>query len=165
VTVRHALAAVVLALLAPAGAAAAVVPGSTTPTSSSPSIALSNARAGAHPDAVTIAVQYAMQCGYPGPGPITVTFPVAMHLPKTISPGAVLVSGAAATSVKVSGRQVIVGLAPPPHLMCDVMAVGTLKLQFTPAAQLGNPTVPGTYTVAIAKGTAVWHAAVHISPR
>jgi hypothetical protein len=99
-----------------------------------------------------------MQCGYPGPGPINVRFPVAEHVPRAVAATAVLVDGKPAVGVRVSGQTVSVALAPPPQVMCMVIAPGRLTIGFTRAAGLGNPSRPGSYTVAATRGTTTFSA-------
>jgi hypothetical protein len=106
-----------------------------------------------------------MQCGYPGPGPVTVRFPAQEYLPQAISSAAVLVDGKPAAGVRVSGRTVVVGLAPPPQVMCTVIAPGRLAIDFTRAAGLGNPSRPGTYRLGVSRGATVLSAPLTIHAR
>jgi hypothetical protein len=99
-----------------------------------------------------------MQCGYPGPGPVVVRLPAAAHVPPTIPRAAVLVDGRPATGVQVGGRTVGVGLPPRPQVMCDVIGPGKLTIEFTPAAGLGNPARPGTYSITARRGTSAFSA-------
>jgi len=114
---------------------------------SSATVALSSYVAGARPVALTLRLDYPMQCGSPGPGPATVTLPAAMTVPPTIKAAAVLVDGKPAETVARSGRQILVGLPSKPGIMCDVIAPGTLTIRFTAAVRLGNPSAAGTYFV------------------
>ena len=133
-----------LALAAPAGAQG--------PLPHSAKLELSSSHVGAQPVEVTVQLGYDMQCGYPGPGPVLLTFPAAEHVPATIPTGAVLVDGKMARAVHVAGQTVSVGLAPPPQVMCDVIGPGRLTLELKRAAGLGNPGRAGSYLLRAAKG-------------
>lgn len=152
--------AVVAVVFGTSGALAVVAPGLVHTAT----VMLSSARAGAEPVALTLELGYEMQCGYPGPGPVVITFPVAERVPAVLSRAEVLVGGHPAVSVGVSGHSVSVGLAPEPRVMCDVIGPGRLTVQFTSAAGLGNPSRPGSYTVEAARGSAFFSAAFTIRP-
>lgn len=137
-------------LVAPAGA----LPG---PLQSS-SVSVSSLVAGMRPVTLTLTLQYDMQCGYPGPGPVVVTLPRGEAIPATLAASAVLVDGHRATSVSLSGRTVSVGLAPEPPIMCDVIGPGRLVIAFTRSAGLGNPARKGGYTVLATRGAASFGA-------
>jgi hypothetical protein len=108
---------------------------------------ISSQRAGRRPVTLTLKLGYEMQCGYPGPGPVVVTFPVAWRLPAKLGATPVLVDGKAAVSASLSGHTVKVGLAPPPQIMCDVIGPGTLTIQFTRGDDIGSPLKAGTSVV------------------
>jgi len=135
---------------------AALPPPAVAQTSASVSVAPNLARA--QPVSVTLVLHYDMQCGYPGPGPIGVTFPAQVRLPSRIARTAVRVDGHAAPAVAVSGRSVRVGLAPPPQIMCDEISEGELTIVFTRAAGLGNPLHAGAYTLAASRGPSTFSA-------
>lgn len=137
-------------LTTPAGA----LPG---PVQSS-SMTLSSLATGTRPVALTLTLQYEMQCGYPGPGPVVVTLPRGEAVPVTLAASAVLVDGHHATSVSLSGRAVSVGLAPEPQIMCDVIGPGRLVIAFTRSAGLGNPMHKGSYAVLATRGSASFSA-------
>jgi hypothetical protein len=124
----------------------------------SAAISLSSALAGARPVALTLTLTYEMQCGYPGPGPVTIIFPRQERLPGTIAPQQVLVDGHPARTALVSGHVVSVGLAPPPPIMCDVIGPGHLTIRFSRAARLGNPLRAGSYTLTVSNDTARFSA-------
>jgi hypothetical protein len=88
-----------------------------------------------------------MTCGQPGPGPVVVTLPAAMHVPRAIAAAAVLVQAKPARSVSVAGHAVTVALPKPPQVTCMSIGPGVLRLAFTAAAGLRNPAAAGTYTV------------------
>ena len=114
---------------------------------------ISSQRAGTRPVTLTLKLGYEMQCGYPGPGPVVVTFPAAWRLPAKFGMTPVLVDGKAAVSASLSGHSVKVGLAPEPKIMCDVIGPGTLTIQFTRGDDIGAPLSAGTSVVtAQAKG-------------
>ena len=114
---------------------------------------LSSSVAGARPVALTLRLGYPMQCGSPGAGPVTISLPAAMTVPAQVAQAAVLVDGKRAYSVGRSGRKILVGLAPQPGIMCDVIAPGTLTIRLTAAARLGNPAAVGTYVVRAVVGS------------
>jgi len=145
--------AVVAALLA---AGAARTGGAVLPQSAS--VTLSSAQAGARPVVLTLVLGYEMQCGYPGPGPVTIDLPAAERVPAQLAPSQVLVDGKPAPSVAIAGHAVSVGLAPPPQVMCDVIGPGKLTIEFGRAAGLGNPSRPGVYTLEAARGSAAFTA-------
>jgi hypothetical protein len=111
------------------------------------SVTLSTSQAGAHGVRITLQLRYEMQCGHPGPGPLVITFPSTERLPSQLAAGSVLVDGHPATRAERSGRVVSVALPVEHGPLCDVIAPGTLKIVFTPAAGIGNPTVAGTYSL------------------
>jgi hypothetical protein len=88
-------------------------------------------------------LRYQMQCGYPGVGPLVVSFPRAVRLPKRFAAGAVRLSGKAIAATK-AGRRVTVTIAPPGQL-CGLIGPGSLKLVFTRKANLVNPKRAGSY--------------------
>jgi hypothetical protein len=108
---------------------------------------ISSQRAGARPVTLTLKLGYEMQCGYPGPGPVVVTFPTGWRLPAKLGTTPVLVDGKAAVSASISGHSVKVGLAPEPTIMCDVIGPGTLTIQFTRGDDIGGPLTAGTSVV------------------
>jgi len=120
-----------------------------TPTAFGMTVTASSAAAGAQDVQLTVTLRYAMQCSYPGAGPLVVTFPDAMSLPTAFANGSVRLSGRA-VEAKVSDRKVTVTVPVHRGLMCDVMGPGRLVLTFTHAAKLANPASPGTYRFAAA---------------
>jgi hypothetical protein len=110
-------------------------------------VTVSTHHAGARPVTVELVLRYEMQCGWPGPGTLTIRFPSAVVLPKSLSESAVLVDARPATSVQMKGHVVTLGLPKRPRIMCDVIGPGTLKVVFTRAANLGNPKATGRYEV------------------
>jgi hypothetical protein len=90
---------------------------------------------------------YEMQCGYPGPGPVVVTFPAPWRVPAKLGATPVLVNGKPPISASISGHRITIGLPPMPHIMCDVIGPGTLTIQFTRTASLGSPLKPGASVV------------------
>jgi hypothetical protein len=110
------------------------------------SVTLSTAHAGARPVVVTLRARYEMQCGWPGPGSLTLRFPAGM-LPGRIVPAAVLVNGRPATAVTSSSsrRELAVALPARPQILCDAIGPGALTVVFTRAARVGNPVAAGSY--------------------
>lgn len=93
---------------------------------------------------LTLTLRYEMQCGYPGAGPVAVTFPVALRLPQHFAAGAVRLAGKPVVA-KVDGQRVTVTVAPHKGTLCDVMMPGALRLIFTQAARLASPARAGNY--------------------
>jgi hypothetical protein len=110
--------------------------------------------AGAHRVRLTIALTYEMQCGYPGAGPIVVTFPSAAKLPAEFAPGSVKLSGKAVAAT-INGRKVSVTVPPHNGVLCGTIGPGRVTIAFTRAAKVGNPAHAGSYrfTAAHAKRT------------
>jgi len=144
------------------GVAAAAVTSTPPP---SVTLVLSTNRAGARPVAITLRLRYDMQCGWPGPGPVTIQLPTTMSIPPAIPPSALLVDGKPAKHVGHSGHRVVLGLPPRPQILCDAIAPGTLTITFTRAADLGNPTTPGTCRLHVTIGSLTLLATLTIHPR
>jgi hypothetical protein len=100
--------------------------------------------AGAHAVRLTMTLRYEMQCGYPGVGPLVVTFPSALKLPQRFASSAVKLNGKP-IAAKVKGRHVTVTIAPHKGVLCSLMGPGSVTLVFTPAAKLTNPARAGSY--------------------
>jgi hypothetical protein len=111
-------------------------------------VALSSARAGAHPVVVTARLHYEMQCGWPGPGSLVFRFPAGV-LPTRLAAGSVLVNGkpAVATRAAATPRDVSVGLPARPQIMCDAIGPGTVTVVFTRSARIRNPKLAGSYVL------------------
>lgn len=105
--------------------------------------------AGAHRVRLTVTLTYEMQCGYPGAGPLVVTFPSAMRPPRRFAAGSVKLAGKA-IAAKVKGRRVTVTVAPHDGVLCGTIGPGRVALTFTRAARLANPAHAGSYTFAAA---------------
>ena len=132
------------------------------PPQQSAVVAASPSGAGVRPAALTLRLSYAMQCGYPGPGPVAVRLPAAERVPASIPRPAVLVDGKAPSAVRVAGHVVTVALPPRPQVMCDSIGPGTLTIAFTRAAGLGNPARAGSYTVEATRQAATFAARLAI---
>jgi hypothetical protein len=100
--------------------------------------------AGADGVRLDLTLHYFMQCGYAGAGPLVVTFPKGLKLPKQFPTGAITLAGKPVTA-NVAGRRVTVTVAPHKGMLCDVMGRGSLTLAFGRAANLTNPVHPGSY--------------------
>jgi len=139
--------------------------GSSRPTgfASSMTVAASPRVAHAHGIRLTLMLRYVMQCGYPGAGPLVVTFPRALKLPPQFPTGAVQLAGKSVVA-SVKGRHVTVKVAPHKGLMCDVMGPGSLTLAFTRAAGLANPAHPGSYRFSATHGKRGFTAKLAIKP-
>jgi len=137
--------------LAVASALAALAVGAAVPAAAQegppPTVAAVPARAGARPVALTLKLHYEMVCGRPGKGPLVVTLPRGLRVPRTIGRTAVVLQGKPPASVHVAGRVVTVGVPVPTGISCYSITMGTLTTTFTRAARLGAPTQAGTYPV------------------
>ncbi len=152
------------ALVAVAIAAGVVAVSATAgPGESTASETISSTRAGTRPVTLTLKLGYEMRCGYPGPGPVLVTFPATWRLPAKLGATPVLVNGKSAVSASVSGHTVRVGLAPPPQIMCDVIGPGTLTVQFTRGADIGAPLRAGSSVVTVENHGATSHVSFAIA--
>lgn len=97
-----------------------------------------------HDVRLTLTFRYEMQCGYPGAGPLAVTFPSAVKLPKRFAADVVRLSKKS-IAVRVSGRTVTMTVPPHEGPLCNVIGPGSLALVFTRAAKLANPPHAGSY--------------------
>jgi hypothetical protein len=131
-------------LVATASAAGASPP---VTGSDSMTVTASSHSAGAHHVRLAMTLRYRMQCNYPGAGPLVVTFPKALKVPKQLAGGAVQLAGKPIAAT-VEGRQVTVAIKPPSGVLCGMVGPGLLKLVFTRKANLANPTRPGSYRFA-----------------
>ena len=100
--------------------------------------------AGARGVRLALTLQYVMRCSNPGPGPLVVSFPAAMKLPKHFAPGAVKLAGKP-VAADVDRHQLTVTVARYRGIMCDMMGVGSVTLSFARSAKLANPAQPGSY--------------------
>lgn len=107
-------------------------------------VAASPHSAAAHRVRISLILRYEMQCGYPGAGPLVVTFPSAVQLPKRFGAHAVKLAGKP-VAAKRRGRRVTVTVPPPKGVLCGMVGPGTVKLVFTRKAKLTNPARPGSY--------------------
>ena len=108
-------------------------------------------------------MRYEMHCGYPGAGPLVVTFPRAVKLPQRLADGAVRLAGKPVVAT-VDGRHVTVSVAPHRGVLCNLMGPGSLKLVFTPAAGLANPARAGSYSFQATHGGRAFTARLRIKP-
>jgi hypothetical protein len=103
--------------------------------------------------ALTVQMNYEMQCGNPGAGPVVVKLPTAMTIPSSLGPGSVLVNGAPAASVKLRGSTLTVGIPQKTGgITCDVISVGKLVVVIPRRAGLRNPKANGIYTFRVVVG-------------
>jgi hypothetical protein len=153
-----------VSVLAAALTAHASQPPQAAPVSPAPvaSASLSSSRAAAHPVALTLTFSSVLRCGRPSAS-FTVTLPGAARIPASIARTAVLVAGKPAGAVHVSGRKVAITTAPAPHVLCDVIALGTVQIELGRAAGLGNPQQPGTYMVVVRGAGTLFSAQLHIT--
>lgn len=111
---------------------------------------------------VTLRATYVMQCGWPGPQ-VRVVFPSAERVPARIPRGSVLVDGKAPASLTRTGSAVSLRIARPSGVMCDAMGPGTVRIEFTRSAHIGNPARAGRYVMRVAHGRSVAHATFTVS--
>lgn len=102
----------------------------------------------ARPVRLALTLRYKMQCGYPGAGPLIVTFPSALKLPQRLA------ADAAELAVKpivamVKGRRVTVAIPPHKGVLCGVVGPGSVTVTFTRAAKLANPARAGSYNFSV----------------
>jgi hypothetical protein len=135
---------------------------SPSPFASSASLTVSNNRAGDRPVSMTLKLHYEMQCGSPGPGALVVTLPSSEQVPAHFSTSAALLDGKH-VAIRIASGKLRVSVPPPPRVMCDVIGPGTLTLQLTKAANLGNPAQPGSYVVVARKSSRTFEATLHIT--
>ena len=121
-------------------------------------------RSGARPVALTLVLTYEMQCGYPGPGPLTIDLPSEERVPGALVRSQVLVDGQPARSVSISGHAVTIGLAAPPRIMCMVIGMGRLTILLTRASGLGNPVRAGSYAITATRASSEFSASFAIRP-
>ena len=124
---------------------------------------LSSTTAGAKPVALTVTVHYEMICGQPGPGTAVVTLPTAASVPSSIAASSVLVNGRTAPAVAVKGHDIAVTLPTHRGVTCLVVGPGTLRLDLTRAAGIGNPRAAGTYMIHVRRNSLAFAAPVRIS--
>lgn len=125
------------------------------------SIALSSDHVAATPVAITLKLRYEMQCGWPGPGPLVVTFPTAERLPGKIAPGVVQLNGRPAKANR-SGHAVAVAVPPRGEVTCMVIGPGTATIEFKLAAGIGNPRTRGVYPISVQRGKLVLRTSFRI---
>jgi hypothetical protein len=113
-------------------------------------VSLSSHVAGTSPVALTLSATASLQCGWPGPE-LGVVFPSAERLPNTIPRPAVMVDGKQPAAVTRSGRTVTLSV-PRPQVLCDAIGPAPVRITFTRAAGLGNPTRAGTYSITVEHG-------------
>ena len=119
--------------------------------------------AGAHGVRLTLILHYYMQCGYAGAGPVAVTFPTALKLPKQFATGAVTLAGKS-VNASVDGHQVTVNVPRHKGQLCDLMGRGSLTLSFARAAKLANPAHAGSYRFKATHGQRAFAAELAIKP-
>lgn len=117
----------------------------------------------AHAVRVTVTLRYEMQCNYPGAGPLAVTFPAAMKLPRRIAAGAVRLRGKRIAAT-VDGRHVTVTIPPHRGSLCNVLAPGSVTLTFTRGAKLANPARAGSYGFRAKHAGRAFAAKLRIAP-
>jgi hypothetical protein len=137
-----AIAVVFVALLVAASAAGAS--SKPRPAATSMTVTATPHAAGAHRIRLTLTLHYEMQCNYPGAGPVVVTFPKLVRLPHPLAAGSVRLAGKA-TAAKTDGHRLTVTVPPHKGMFCNLMAPGSLKLLFMPAAGIAGPAHAGTY--------------------
>ncbi len=126
-------------------------------------VAASPHAAGAHAVRLTVTLRYVMQCGYPGVGPLVVSFPSAFKLPRRFASRTVKLDGKP-VAAKIKGRRVTVNVPPPNGVLCNLMGPGSVTLAFTRAAKLANPAQAGSYGFKATHGKRTFTAKLAIKP-
>jgi hypothetical protein len=116
------------------------------------SVAISPHTAAAPRALITLSASYEMQCGWPGPGPLSVRFPAGMVLPARFAAGSAIVNGRPVTPSRTKGV-VAVPLPKRPQIMCDAIGPGRLTVTFTRGARIGTPKATGSYVVRATHGS------------
>jgi hypothetical protein len=143
---RLTVAAATACLVTAAGTAQAALP------APSASVADSSHKPGAAA-ALTIVMNYEMQCGNPGAGPLLLKLPAAMTIPASLGPSRVLLNGSPAASVKTQASTLTIGIPQKTGgVTCDVIGPGKLTVVIPKTAGLRNPKANGTYTFRVAIG-------------
>ena len=117
----------------------------------------------AHAVRLELILRYEMQCGYPGRGPLVVTFPAAVKLPQRFAVGAVRLAGKP-ISAEVKGRRLTVTVPPHKGVLCSLIGLGSVTLGFTRAAKLTNPARAGSYSFKATHAKHVFAAKLRITP-
>jgi hypothetical protein len=150
-----------LAVLVPAAAAVNPGPpplpisGSAPPTlPQGVTATLSTNDPGAKPVMVTLVLPASLICGRPL-GTTSVTLPSAADVPASIGAGDVTVNTLPVKKVAISGSTVTFGTPVQKGVMCHSITQGVMRIVFTRAAGLGNPSRAGTFAVAVKHGAAV----------
>jgi hypothetical protein len=155
--------AVVLASLVLAPATVALAASPSGPGNATASVAVSSARAGARPVALTVSLRTELQCGRLRGPSVALRLPPQARVPRTIGPSAVLVGGSAAAAVRVTGNTLSINLPRPTGMMCDSITMGVARIVVTRAANVGNPSAPGRYRVSVLQGATAATAPLAIS--
>lgn len=151
-----------LAVLVPAALAANPGPpplpisGSAPPLPQGVTATLSTNDPGAKPVVVTLVLPASLICGRPL-GATSVTLPAAADVPVTIGAGDVTVNTLPVKKVSISGSTITFGAPPQKGVMCHSITQGLMRIVFTRAAGLGNPSRAGTFAVSVKHGAAVQH--------
>jgi len=111
--------------------------------------ALSSPKAGAKPVSLVVSLHTELQCGKLRAGLLALTFPSGFALPATVGPSAVLVDGVKPSKVTLTGRTLSITMPVRTGVICMVIGPGTAKILVTKAAQLGNPSAAGVYTLGV----------------
>jgi|tagenome__1003787_1003787.scaffolds.fasta_scaffold20881429_2 hypothetical protein len=137
-------AAVVFVALAVAASSASARPTRRAVDVQSLTVVASPNAPGAHRIRLKLIFRYEMRCNYPGVGPLVVTFPSALGLPKRFGAHSVKLAGKPVVA-KRKGRRVTVTVPPPSGVLCGIVGPGSVKLVFTRKARLASPTRAGSY--------------------
>ena len=126
-------------------------------------IADSSRAAGAHRVRLAVTLRYRMQCGYPGPGPLVVTFPSAVKLPERFASGSVKLA-AKPVATSTHARSVTVAVPPPKGVLCGILGPGSMTLLFTRKAKLTNPARAGSYRFTATHANHMFRARLLVKP-
>lgn len=121
---------------------------------------LSTRAAGARHVALTIVLRAEdLQCGRLKATSLVVALPRTMRVPRSIAAKDALVSGREVASVQTKGSTITLVPAPARGVICDSIGPGSVRIELTRGAGLGNPRRAGTYGFAVRptpRGIA-WH--------
>jgi hypothetical protein len=129
-------------------AAVAALAGTVLPVSPHATATLAPSTAGAH-TMLTLAVRARLQCGAGPSGPVVVSLPPQLGVPRRIDPRSTRIDDRIPVSVAVSLHAVTLKLELDRSLACDATAVGTVDVVFLRSAGLVNPRRAGVYPISV----------------
>jgi len=125
--------------------------------------ALSSPKAGAKPVGLIVSLHTELQCGRLRAGLLSLTFPTGFALPATIGPSAVLVDGRRPAKVSLTNRTLSITMPLSTGVTCMSVTFGASQILVSKAAQLGNPSTAGTYSLGVRYRTEMLKAKLTIT--